>query len=257
MIYVTHIYVVVKMILGIVGSPRRGRLTDQLVTRCLEGAKVTGVETEKVYLIDYKVPFYTEEVSCPDKLNSLWEAADAYVMGAPVYWGSINGLTKDYMDTVKICDVKGKYGLGISVAGGTGRGLCSAIQSLYRFFYHRQIRGIDPTPVSRFNFENALEVVTQSGRSLAELSRQRKRFEGDGDRMQHYEKLPFLNYTFLDEILLLAGQLIEISDEKPALSDARKEYDVARSLIKQGKRTEAIEHAVRAYNLLYFDAPKT
>jgi len=244
------------MILGIVGSPRRGRLTDQLVTRCLEGAKVSGVETEKVYLTDYDVPSYTEKVSCPDELNNLWEAADAYVIGAPVYWGGINGLTKDYMDIVKICDVKGKYGLGISVAGGSGRGLISGIQSLYRFFYHREIRGIDPTPVSRFNFKNALETLHLSGQSLAELSRERKRFEGDKDRMEHYEKLPYLNYTFLDEILLLGSQLIEISGEKPAFTEARKEYDVARALIKQGKRTEAIEHAVKPYNLLFF-APST
>jgi NAD(P)H-dependent FMN reductase len=247
---------VARLILGIVGSPRRGRLTDQLVTRCLEGAKETGVQTEKVYLVDYNVPFYTEEVGCPDKLNSSWEAADAYVVGAPVYWGSINGLTKNYMDIVKICDVKGKYGLGIAVAGGTGRGLCSGIQTLYRFFYHRQIRGVDPMPVSRFNFENALETLRLSGRSLAELSKERKRFEGDRDRMEHYEKLPYLNYTFLDEILLLAGQLVEISRGKSAFLEARKEYYVARSLVKQGKRTEAVEHAVRAYNLLYFDAPK-
>ena len=61
------------MILGIVGSPRKGRLTDQLVNRALEGAKSAGVESEKVYLIDYKIPFYTEEAKCPEELNRLCE----------------------------------------------------------------------------------------------------------------------------------------------------------------------------------------
>ncbi len=49
------------MILGIVGSPRKGGLTDQLVTRTLEGAKSAGLETKKVHLADFEVPFYSEE----------------------------------------------------------------------------------------------------------------------------------------------------------------------------------------------------
>jgi len=248
---------VVEVILGIVGSPRKGQLTDKLVTKCLEGVKLAGVESEKVYLIDYRIPFYTEQAKFPGKLNSLWEEADALVIGAPVYWGSINGLTKDFMDTVKISDVNGKYGLGISVAGGTGRGLCSAIQIIYRFFYHRRMRGIDPTPVSRFNLEKALETLPTSGGRLAELSKEKKPFEGDKDRMEHYEKPDYLNYTFLDEMVLLASQLVEISKGKPAFSEAKKEYDTAKSLIRQGKRTKAIEHAVKAYNMLYFDPPNS
>jgi len=246
-----------KLILGIVGSPRKGKLTDQLVTKCLEGAKLAGVEIEKVYLIDYKIPFYTEQAECPERLDSLWEEADALVIGTPVYWGGINGLTKDFMDTVKISDVNGKYGLGIAVAGGTGRGLCAAIQNIYRFFYHRRIRGIEPTPVSRFNFERVLEALPMSGRRLAELSKERKPFEGDRDRMEYYEKLGYLDYTFLDEMVFLAGQLVEISKEKPDLSKAKEEYDAARSLIKRGKRVEAVEHAVKAYNMLYFDPPRS
>ena len=143
------------MILGVVGSPRKGRLTDQLIARALEGTKSAGVETEKVYLVDFKVPFYTEQSQCPEELSRLCEEADALIIGAPVYYGDINGLTKDFMDTVRISNANGKYGLGISVAGGTGKGLCLAVQSIYSFFYHRQMRGIDPFPVSRFNFQKA------------------------------------------------------------------------------------------------------
>ena len=67
---------------------------------------------------DYKIPFYTEEAKCPEELNRLCEEADALVIGAPVYYGDINGLTKDFMDTVRISNANGKYGLGISIAGG-------------------------------------------------------------------------------------------------------------------------------------------
>ena len=239
------------MILGIVGSPRKGRLTDQLVTRALEGVESTGVETKKLYLIDYKVPFYTEEARCPEELSRLCGEADALVIGAPVYYGDINGLTKDFMDTVRIPNANGKYALGISIAGGTGKGLCLAVQSIYSFFYHRQIRGVDPSPVSRFNFQEALDGLYVSGQRLAKLSKEKRPFEDLWDRIEHYEKLDYLNYTFLDEILLLAGHLIKISGGKD-LQKAKEEYELAKSLIQQGKRTEAVKHAVRAYDTLYY-----
>jgi len=115
------------------------------------------------------------------------------------------------MDTVQIRNANGKYALGVAIAGGTGKGLCSAIQSIYHFFYHRQLRGIDPTPVSRFNFEEsrfnfeeALRSLYDSGKKLAEISRNPKPFNDLRERIEYYEKLDYMNYTFLDEILLLA-----------------------------------------------------
>jgi len=242
-----------NMILGIVGSPRKKRLTDQLVSRALEGVKAAGEETRKVYLIDYEVKSYRENLKCcPDELSDLCEDADAIILGAPVYFGDINGLTKDFMDTVRIRNANGKYALGIAIAGGTGKGLCSGIQSIYHFFYHRQMRGIDPTPVSRFNFNRALESLFESGKKLAALSKKEKKpFENLWDRIEYYERLDYMNYTFLDEIMLLAKHLIEGS-KSSRLSEAKKEYETAMSLINQGKRIDAVKHAVKAYDLLYF-----
>lgn len=240
------------MILGIVGSPRKGRLTDQLVTRALEGAKSVGVETRKIYLVDYDIKFHMEgRKGCPEELSELCEEADAIVVGAPVYFGDINGLTKDFMDTVRISNANGKYALGIAIAGGTGKGLCSGIQSIYHFFYHRQLRGVDPTPVSRFNFEKALKNLYQSGKKLAGLSMENKPFNDLRDRIEYYEEFGYMNYTFLDEIVLLAEQLIETSKEED-LSKAKKEYETAKSLIREGKRIKAVKHAVKAYDILYF-----
>jgi len=240
------------MILGIVGSPRKGRLTDQLVTRALQGAESKESETKKVYLVDFDVKFHVEgRKGCPDELSELCEEANAIVLGAPVYYGDINGLTKDFMDSVRISNANGKYALGISIAGGTGKGLCSGIQSIYHFFYHRQLRGIDPTPVSRFNFEKALQNLFQTGKKLAELAKEEKPFNDLWDRIEYYEKLDYMNYRFLDEILMLAKQLIETS-KKEELPNAEKEHEIAESLISQGKRIEAVRHAVKAYDLLYF-----
>ena len=241
------------MILGIVGSPRKGGLTDKLVTQALVGAGSGDLETHKAYLADHEIPSYSERTrECPDELSKLCEEANALIIGAPVYWGDISGLTKDFMDTVRISNANGKYGLGISIAGGTGKGLCIAIQSIYSFFYHRQIRGIHPTPVSRFNFQEALQNLERSGNKLAELSEEAKPFADLWDRVQYYEELDYMNHTFLDEILLLAAQLIKISINKSALSKAKEEYETARSLIRDGRRSEAAEHAVAAYDALYF-----
>ncbi len=102
-----------------------------------------------------------------------------------------------------------------------------------------------------------LASIDDTGRRVAELSRKKNPFEGDQDRMEYYENLQYLNYTYLDEMLFLADQLIEISKENPNLSNAKQEFDSAINLISQGKRKDAIKNAVKAYNLLYYDPPKT
>ena len=49
------------MFLGIVGSPRKGQLTDKLVSSVLDAGKDLGTDTEKVYLADYKIDHYEEK----------------------------------------------------------------------------------------------------------------------------------------------------------------------------------------------------
>ncbi len=107
------------MILGVVGSPRKGGLTDQLVTRALEGAKSAGLETKKVHLADFEVPYYSEEAECPEELSRMCEEASALVIGYPVYYGYFSGLTKDFIYTVRISSDREMYVSGISLAYGT------------------------------------------------------------------------------------------------------------------------------------------
>jgi len=246
------------VVLGIVGSPRKGRLTDQLVSRALDGVESKGYETEKIYLIDFDICPLKFQLSissgCPEELNSICEDADAFIVGGPVYYGDINGLTKDFMDTVRISNANGKYGLGISIAGGSGKNLCQAIHSIYHWFYDRKIRGIDPTPVCRFNFKKALQSLYQSGRKLADLSKRRKPFSDFPqitDWIEHYEQLNLPSSSPLDEILLVTKYLLETSSKENLLT-AKEAYENAHSLIKQGKRIEAIQYAVKAYEILFF-----
>ena len=245
-------------VLGIVGSPRRGGRTNKLVTRALEGSQKAGAQTEIIYLVDYEIPQWSEGGrKAPEELNEVVDGADAYVLGAPVYYLDVNGLTKDFMDVISMPNSNGKPALGISMAGGTGKGLTSALKSIYYFFFCKGLRGINPLPVSRFNFDKALTKAYDSGKELSRLSRRpfgKTKIEWNlTERISYHFGLPFMNYDIVDEILLLAEQLMEISSSKGlSIEEARSDYQKAEELIDQGRKTDSVVHAVKAYEKLYY-----
>ncbi len=249
------------LILGIVGSPRKDGRSNALVGAVLDGAAAQGAETRVVYLVDYDIrPYGTQGGApyCPESLSSLCDQADAAVIGAPVYWGDINGLTKDFMDSVQLQHANGKPAAGAAIAGGSGKGLLSGVQSIYHFFYHRQFRAIDPTPVSRFNWEAALVALRETGGRLVAMVQNPQPFPGApldgrwGAVLAHYTALPYLAQGPLDEFVLLAQQLIAMSTGEIVVI-AQAELDRALALRVQGQDSAAACHAVRAYELLYFN----
>jgi len=245
-------------VLGIVGSPHKDGRTNRLVTRALEGSQKAGAQTEIIYLVDYEIPQWSEGGKrAPEELSEIVDGSDAYVLGAPVYYLDVNGLTKDFMDVASMPNSNGKPALGISVAGGTGKGLTSALKSIYYFFFCKGLRGMSPLPVSRFNFDKALGKACNSGKELARLSRrpfgEAKREWNLTERISYYFGLPFMNYDVVDEILLLAEQLMEISRSKGLnIEEAEMEYRKAKELIEQRRKAESIKHAVKAYETLYY-----
>jgi NAD(P)H-dependent FMN reductase len=257
---------VLMLVLGIVGSPRKNGRTSALIDAALSGAALAGAETRKLFLVDYEVRPFTggggsaeANAYCSKELSLLCERADALVVGAPVYYGDINGLTKDWMDTVRIRNSNGKPALGFAIAGGSGKGLISGVQSIYHWFYHRQVRAIDPTPVSRFNLHVAMESLQASGARLVEMARNPEPFPGAGredrwaDVLAYYATLPYFDQDPVDEFTMLARQLIEVSTEgEDEIAQAQAELDRALALVAEGKRSEAGPHAVRAYELLYY-----
>lgn len=107
------------MIVGLVGSPRKNGLTSRLVDAALDGAKAGDAEVRKVYLGDFAVAADAGvRESCPEDLNRLYEAADTLVLGSPVYWGDVSGVTKSFMETVLIANADGKAALGLAIARG-------------------------------------------------------------------------------------------------------------------------------------------
>jgi len=82
-------------VLGIVGSPHKDGRTNKLVTKTIEGSEKAGGQTGIIYLIDYDIPQWSKGHKTPRELNEIVDKADAYVLGAPLYYLDVNGLTKD------------------------------------------------------------------------------------------------------------------------------------------------------------------
>lgn len=101
-------------VIGINGSPRKQWNTATLVAKALEGAAAQGAETELVHLYDLDFKGCTSCFACKtrggknygrcamkDGLTPLLEkiaTADGLVIGSPVYFGSVTGETRSFME---------------------------------------------------------------------------------------------------------------------------------------------------------------
>jgi len=96
-------------VLGISGSPRKGANTDALIGRVLEGSAVAGAGTRLVRLNDLRIRgcqgchYCREHRRCrlDDDMVRLYDevfAADAVVLGSPVYMWQMSAQTKLFCD---------------------------------------------------------------------------------------------------------------------------------------------------------------
>ena len=101
-------------VIGINGSPRKQWNTATLVAKALEGAAAQGAETELVHLYDLDFKGCTSCFACKtrggksygrcamkDGLTPVLESiatADALVIGSPIYFGSVTGEARSFME---------------------------------------------------------------------------------------------------------------------------------------------------------------
>lgn len=101
-------------VIGVNGSPRKQWNTATLVAKALEGAAAQGAQTEIVHLYDLDFKGCTSCFACKtrggksygccamkDGLTPLLEkiaTADALVIGSPVYFGSVTGETRSFIE---------------------------------------------------------------------------------------------------------------------------------------------------------------
>jgi multimeric flavodoxin WrbA len=209
-------------VLGIVGSPRRDRgLTHEVVSRILAGAEKADAQTEMLYLADENPvpcvhcghPCFSDGVCAKEDTatdrSMRIESFDAIILGAPVYCWQPNALTCALFDKFRLTSgawsrgpANGRYALGVAVAGGTGTGVFPALQSIYSWLCIWQYVPLKPLPVTRFNYQRALQEAPELGSELANAKQEP--FRETADLMVAYDELPFMSYSHVDEFHWLA-----------------------------------------------------
>jgi len=104
---------------GIIGSYRKGHITDQAVSAVLEGAEAAGARTDKIYLADRRIEFCDNCRACTQQDRQLRraecvhdddmpaildriDAADAVVLASPVNFGSVTAITKAFVERLLV-----------------------------------------------------------------------------------------------------------------------------------------------------------
>jgi multimeric flavodoxin WrbA len=137
-------------ILALIGSPRRGGNTDQLVDQMLSGAESKGHCSDKLYLYDYEIFPCIDcrgckrgELICKleDEMAEIYpmlETADIIIFGTPIYWYGPTAKMKLLIDRLRpfIANRRlfGKRGILI-VPSEEGPGCCGPLAEMFRMSF--------------------------------------------------------------------------------------------------------------------------
>ncbi len=134
-------------VLGIVCSPRRGGNTEIMVEEALAAAREAGAETEIVLVAGKTIApcdacgtcFETDKCKIKDDMQPLYqqmEAANAIILGTPVYFHNVSAQAKAIMDRTFVLLIKmrlkGKVAAPITALRRIGAGTTRNL--LYGFF---------------------------------------------------------------------------------------------------------------------------
>lgn len=246
-------------VLGISGSPHVDGLSKKLMDEALSGAKGAGANIERVHIPEWNIepcigcdtPCWEEMVCSLDddglELRKMMEDYDALIFSAPVYFLSVNGMAKNFMDRMRYYGENGKPALPIAVAGGTGKGCISTLQEISKWLILLGYRPLIPVPVTRYNLQITLAEAKERGKKIVE--RDRIPFSNLHEKIKEYESLPYMDWTMLDEMKYLAEICIHgiVRKGKPELTnEPREKLEKAKSLLKRGEHEEGSELIVRA-----------
>jgi len=213
-------------VIGIQGSPHAGGMTQRLVERALAGAAREGARTDLVRLADEELApcqacggdCFGTQVCVRDKTATLRHArlqdADGVVFGAPVYCWQLNGLSSLFIDKMRwdtgslLSPRNHRVAFGIACAGGSGTGCVIAVQALYRYFTNWAFHCVEPLPVTRFNFEEALVTAEERGAAMVRTLRAGVQpFASMGQAMAHHQALPYMQWGPIEELALIVDQI--------------------------------------------------
>ena len=254
-----------KPIIGLVGSPNKDGLTNQVVSAALTGAAKAGASIELIQMSDHVVDACRDCLPwvCKDKLKCTFpDEAFAYlsqkiidcgglVLGTPVYWWDTSGLVRYLIIKMlrvfaRTAPTQGLPCLGLAIAGGSGNGLISGLRPLYQMFQLLQMRALAPVPATRFNFAQALSRAEIAGSDLAAMAASRHAFSGFAERHFWYDNLPYLGLNIFGERQLLASLTVlalppaEQAKLQPGLA-------LANALAAAGRGQEALDEITKTY----------
>ncbi|MCJ7605880.1 MAG: flavodoxin family protein [Dehalococcoidales bacterium] len=138
--------------IGIVGSPRKNGNTEIVTAHCLKAMAEEGLETELIPLAGLNLTGckacgycheHNGECATKDDLQPIVEkmkAADAIIVGSPVYFGSATALVKGLLERAGISNrgaFAGKVGGPLTVARRAGKNF--TFMELMHWFHIMQI----------------------------------------------------------------------------------------------------------------------
>jgi len=141
------------MILGVVGSPRKGGNTEILVRRVLESARAQGAEVKLLHLGEMEIAPCRSCLRCERQGSCVIEdgmslaygdllRARAIVLGTPVYYWNVSAQLKAFMDRTYCFApgrrLRGKLGAAVVVARRAG--CTAAFQAILGYFTIHRMR---------------------------------------------------------------------------------------------------------------------
>ncbi|MEM3747638.1 MAG: hypothetical protein QXN67_09310, partial [Thermoproteota archaeon] len=127
---------------------------------------------------------------------------------APVYFLSVNGLAKNFMDRMRNYRGDVRPSIAVAVAGGTGKGCVTALQEICRWMVLVGFSPVVAEPVTRYNLDLAMGWAKSWGMMLVEKNHGVKGRDLYS-MLSELERLPYMRYTVTDEILYLARSAVE------------------------------------------------
>ena len=179
-------------VLGVVCSPRKGGNTEFLMCEALGGAKENGADIELLRISDMNIApcdgceacHQTGKCRIKDDMQKLYKkilAADGIILGSPVYFWSVSGQAKTFMDRTYALrypyhKLKNKVGGAIAAAGS--RGSVNALSIINNFFLGQDmlatglgISGYGTKKGEVKRDERAMQGARSLGKQVAQLTK--------------------------------------------------------------------------------------
>jgi multimeric flavodoxin WrbA len=183
------------------------------------------------------------------ELRLLFNECDALVFAAPVYFLSVNGLAKSFMDRMRNYREGVRPSVAVAVAGGTGKGCITALQEICRWMVMVGFSPVVAEPVTRYNLDLALGLAGSWGGMLVEKALAEKRSDLYS-RLSELERTPYMRYTVTDEILYLARSTVEALLRRSVTGEAAelaRLVEEAETRLRLGDSEEGLRLAVEAH----------